>query len=298
MAWSRLQSASNSNGGGATIAQAFTTANLSSGSKIVCFVAVSSATGGTDEMTSVVLNDTAATALTQLVANNHTGNAAWSYLYAVDTPSDAVGTKPTVTATWNNTPHASFGLTILIQEVSGLLAGNTSAMLDGTPATNSGTSAGPATTGAYSSNASNEYLVAFYGDPGNGVTVSNATGSTTYTADTNNVNASGNATLFVDHGNSVGTTESASFTLSGSSTAWGTTLGAFKLGATGPVAPFFQKNQAIRARISRQVTVGRTASNAGGAVHNPPPEPTFGPLPNRPAIVVINSGWRNSGHSR
>ena len=163
MAWSRLQSASNSNGGGTSVAQAFTTANLSSGTKIICFIAVSSATGGTDEMTSVVLNDTAATALTKLVANNHTGNAAWSYLYAVDTPSDAVGTKPTVTATWNNAAHASFGLTILIQEVSGLLAGNTSAMLDGTPATNSGTSAGPATTGAYSSNASNEYLVALRG---------------------------------------------------------------------------------------------------------------------------------------
>ena len=120
MSWSVLQSASGTNGGGTTLGVAFTTQGLTSGTKIVVAIAVEAATGGTNDMTSVVLNDTAATALTSLSANPGGAGGSWQYLYAVDTPSDAVGTKPTVTLTWNNADHATFGLSMLIQEVSGL----------------------------------------------------------------------------------------------------------------------------------------------------------------------------------
>jgi hypothetical protein len=258
MAWSVLQSVSHvATSGNGTVT--FSTANLSSGTKIICAIVVNSNTGGSNGMTSVALNDTAVTALTQLVAYETTSGTSWVYLFAVDTPSDAVGTKPTITATWNVT-WTNFGLTMLAQEVSGLLAGNTTAMLDGTAGTASASSTGPATTGSYSSSASNEYLVALYGDPGYGVTVTDSSG---YTPDANNVNASPNATLMFDYKNSGHTSESASFALSGTAQ-WGTLLVAFNLGGNIPGPPL-----------------------------------TDAPVPvNRPVIVTGRAGWRNAGHSR
>lgn len=258
MAWSRLQSASNTAGSGNVSATLGT--NLTSGSKIICAVSVSASTGGAgnDDLTSVT--DTASNALTKLVALFHTSGAAWLYLLAMDTPAGDVGGTTTLTANWNSGAAANFGITILAQEVSGLLTGNTSAMLDGTPATNNATSTGPATTGSYSSTASNEYLVAVYGDPGYGVTVTNSAG---YTADANNVNASSSATLMFDYKNSGNTAESASFTLSGSAD-WATILAAFQLGGNIPGPPL-----------------------------------TDAPVPvNMPVIVTGRAGWRNAGHSR
>ena len=92
------------------------------------------------------------------------------YIYAVDAAGSGgttmVGTKPTITATW----ASGGGLGLVVQEVSGLLAGNTTAMVDGTPGTLTGstTSTGSPT---YSSTAANEFLVSAYADIGNGVTV-------------------------------------------------------------------------------------------------------------------------------
>ena len=277
MAWSRLQSASNTVGSGNGTVTFGT--NLSAGSKIICYICVSVTAGGTNHMTSVALNDTAVTALTSLAAHQDTADQSWVYLYAVDTPADAVGTKPTITATYGIT---DFGITILAQEVSGLLAGSTSAMLDGTPAVDSGDTSGPAATGSYSSNASNEYLVAFYGDPGYGVTVTNSSG---YTPDANNVNANSDATVFVDYKNSGQTAESASWALSGTA-AWNTILVAFKLAASGPSGP----------QDVPQVTPGQTWLSLfkPGQYRLQPPAPPSGPyygnLPNRADVPVVSPG--------
>ena len=80
----------------------------------------------------------------------------------MDTPAGNAGTKPTITATLTGT---TYGSAILVQEISGLAAGNTlAAMIDGTAATTGNTgSTGPATTAAYSSTAANEYLVGLCG---------------------------------------------------------------------------------------------------------------------------------------
>src|SRR4249920_961861 len=140
MAWSVLQSKSFTNAGSGNVAVTFTTANLSAGTKIVAWVAVSASSPQT-VVSSV--KDGALNTWTQLaVASDNTNDAL--YLFALDTPAGDVGTKPTITATIGS----NFGASILVQEVSGLAAGNTSAMLDGTAGVNHGTSAGPATSGA------------------------------------------------------------------------------------------------------------------------------------------------------
>ena len=265
MAWSHLQSASNTVGSGNGTVTFGT--NLSSGTKIICAIAVSASTAGTDDMTSVKLNDTAVTALTKLVAHGDAIDDTWVYLFAVDTPSDAVGTKPTVTATWNTASQANFGLTMLVQEVSGLLAGNTSAMLDGSAAVKDAVSTGPATTSAYSSNASNEYLCAIYGDPGDGVTVTNSSG---YTPDPNNPAINSSANVFFDYENSGNTAESASFTLGGSAH-WNTILVAFKLAASGPFTgpPFYPAVQPARAKFPQPPSNWRAGLIYGGLATMP-----------------------------
>ena len=260
MAWSRLQSASatSSEGGlSGTVAATFGT-NLTAGSKIIAAVAVNAATGGVDEVISV--KDGAGNSLTELASNSGGAGGGWTELWAMDTPAGDAGTKPTITATLGAVAD-SYGATILIQEVSGLATGNTTAMLDGTAGVNHGSSTGPATSGSYSSTASSEYLVAVYGDVGNGVTVTDSSG---YSADPNEVNASNNATLLVNYKNSGNTSESASFTLGGTAE-WSVLLVAFKLG--GPV-----------------ITSGPLLGLQG--------------LVQAPAVVASVSGWRNAGHSR
>ena len=225
MTWTHLQSnsATSAEGGlSGTVAATFTS-NLTAGSKILVAIAVNAATGGPDAVVGV---SDGTNALTELTGVTTTGEG-WLDLWYEDTPSGLVGTKPTITATLGAVAD-SYGATILIQEVSGLLTGSSG--VDGTIGTNTGSSTGPATGGSYSSSAANEYLCAIYGDVGNGVTVTNATGSTTYTPDANNVNASGNATLFFDYGNSTNGPETASFALSGTA-AWATILVAFQLGS-------------------------------------------------------------------
>jgi len=199
------------------------TSNLASGGKILAAICVSNSSGGIEPVTAV--KDGAGNNLTKLKSVVLTG-ALFVELWGCDTPAGDVGTKPTITATVST----NFGVTLLLQEVPGLLAGNTTAMLDGSAAQNNGT-ASPATAGSYSSTAAGEYLIGIYGDPGDGVTVSNASG---YTADPSNVNANSFATLFVDYKNSTNGAELASWTMSGSATdGWETILVAFKLAAVG-----------------------------------------------------------------
>lgn len=259
MAWSVLQSASNFNAGGTTVAATFTTANLSSGTKIICWLNSDSASGGAHDWTGV---SDGTNSLSNLKTFTDALNTQQTDLWVMDTPAGDVGTKPTITATWNNADHASFGLAIIIQEVSGLAAGATTAVLDGAAVATASGNSSSATTGAYSSTASSELLYAVYADPGTGVSI--ATPPAGYTADPNNVLGNGDANLAVYYKNSGNTSESATFGLSASGQ-WSTLLTAFKLG--GPV-----------------ITSG--------------PALTGRDMGQRPVTVVSNAGWRGAQHSR
>jgi hypothetical protein len=234
VAWSRLQSTPAAIGTGSNPAATFGT-NLSSGTKLIAFLSLSTSNATTPLSTNATLKDGAGNTMTFL-GGITTGSfgPAFVAVYAMDTPAGDVGTKPTITATINASVN-DFGTALIVQEVSGLLAGNTTAMIDGSVATTFGTGT-TATTAAYSSTAANEYLVGVYGDPGNTVTVSTPSG---YTADANNVASNGNAQCCIFYKNSSNGAESASETLGASSTGWGTLLVAFKLAAAGPafIAP-------------------------------------------------------------
>lgn len=226
MAWGWVQSAAPAPAA-SNVAVAYGT-NLTAGTKLIAAVSLSSSQAGNVAISAVCAPGDGTNNMT-FIGGVVNGTVGFAGLYAMDTPAGKVGTKPTITATFSATIN-NFGAALVIQEVSGLLVGNTTAMVDGTLATNSGNSAGPATTGAYSSTAVNEYLVAVYGDPGSGFTFSNPPAG--YTADVNNPAVNGNAELGVDYKNSTGGAESASFTLGGS-TPWETLLVAFQLAPAG-----------------------------------------------------------------
>jgi hypothetical protein len=234
MPWSVLQSWSNTNTSG-NVAVTFVTANLSAGTKILAWVSVSAS--ASPQTTVSAVKDGALNAWTQLaVASDNAADAL--YLFALDTPAGDAGTKPTITATIGT----NFGSTILVQEVSGLLAGNTSAMLDGAAGLNHGTSAGPATSGAYSSSAAGEFLVFAAGEDGNAVTFGGPTSG--YTADPKSVNGSSAADLEAGYKNSAGAAESGSSTITGS-TGWATILAAFKLASVAaPAGPAYTASMA------------------------------------------------------
>lgn len=256
MAWSRLQSASNGAGTGSTVSATYTS-NLTSGTKLIAVVTVFATTAST-------VKDGAGNSFTKLASiglNNSTAGNGELSLWAADTPAGDAGTTPAITAT----PASATGFyAILIQEVSGLLAGNTSAMLDGTAGTSFASGSTSLACGTYSSAAAGEYLVALYGDDQNvdGIQPSACSGSAAYTLDANNI-ASHEAAA-VAYGNSTGGAETATFTIPASTNDQATILVAFRLAAGGPSS-------------------GPPASLA--AV-------------NRPALIVSNSGWRGAGHSR
>jgi hypothetical protein len=199
MAWTRIQSNSATNAGSGNVAVAFTTANLTAGTKVIAVVVVSFSTGG-NPVTSV--KDGAGNTWTLITSYTSNANC-FTGLYALDTPAGDVGAKPALTATITT----NFGASILVQEVSGLLAGNTTAMCDGVPAPGHGITS-PASCGAYTAAVAGEYLMGIYGDPGYAVTIGNSTG---WTADAKNVNGSSFATLFVDYKSSTGGAETTSW---------------------------------------------------------------------------------------
>ena len=82
-------------------------------------------------------------------------------------PGTFDGTKPVITATGTYADMA-----LIIQEVTGLATGTTlAAMVDGTPAViGGGTSTTTTGLPAYTSTAASEYLIAVYGDDGDGIT--------------------------------------------------------------------------------------------------------------------------------
>jgi hypothetical protein len=248
VAWSVIQSASGSTSNN-TVAATFSTANVQAGNKIIAVVSV----GATSAPAVTSVKDAALNTWTQ-VGNANQANAR-VYIFALDVPAGDVGTKPTLTATSSSTP----GLGIVIQEVSGLLAGNTTAMCDGSAGTLTGTAS---STGSptYSSAAANEYLVSAYGDFGTGNTVVIAGG---WNADAHNVNSSTNSNCMVQYKNSTGGSETDGFT-SADGGGWAVAEVAFLLAST---------------------------VNAGPVLPSP-----F--MAQRPVTVVSNAGWRGAGHSR
>ena len=257
MAWSRVQSAGSSGFSAASFAVAYGS-NVSSGTKLI---AVSSVIFTTTSS----VKDGAGNSFTKIAAvgfNGATGNGELS-LWAIDTPAGDVGTKPTITATY---AVASGGQGLVIQEVSGLAAGNTiAAMIDGTPGTNSGLSGtGTLASPTYSSSIINEYLVACYGD--DGASGANTwTAPTGYTADPNGINSSTVGNDAISYKNSTGGAESGGYSLAGGNpNDWAQILCAFKLAAAaGTPAPF---------TLPRQLR-GRAAARKGTltSIQRPPP---------------------------
>ena len=223
MAWSVLQSASLGSAGGAvtTAAKAYSS-NLSAGSTLLAAVSLS---GGT-AVTSV--KDTAGNSF--VLINAPTVNAQCTALYALNTPAGDVGATTTVTATF-----ASAEASILILEVAGLAAGTTIATLtDGSGGgINAGTGGSSASSGAYSTTALNEFLLAVYGDNGGPETWTAPAG---YTGSPAGVNTNSAADIQVAWKNSTNGAETASWALTGSTANWDTVLVAFKLALVTAVA--------------------------------------------------------------
>jgi hypothetical protein len=143
-------------------------------------------------------------------------------LYAMDVPATP---NAVITLTVNSAADCS----ILVQEVSGLLAGNTSAMLDGTAGTShAGTNTYTAPT--YSSTAAGEYLVAGYVDNGGPLTWAVAN---SYIADAHGINTNSNDDNVIAAKNSTNGAEASPFTLSGTAAGWASLLVAFKVAAGG-----------------------------------------------------------------
>ena len=148
-------------------------------------------------------------------------------LWQLDTPAGDVGTKPTITVTFSGSVEAS----LLLQEVSGLATGTTTAaVLDGTAGTTTGNGGSSTTSPTYSSSVASEYLVLIYGDDGGPETLGSPTG---YTRDTATVSANSNADVGIAYKNSTGGSETGSWPLSGTAAEWGTVLVAFKLASGG-----------------------------------------------------------------
>lgn len=172
MAYSVLQAASANQGSGASQALAYSTANVSTGNKMVVLVAV----GGGAFSTSTV-KDNNNNSFTLLKRLSYAGGNFDLTLWALTVPAGDNGTKPTITATFNAT---AVGASMTILEVSGLTTDDTTAQNDGAigTATGSFTAASTLTVTGTTTTASAEYLACFYGDDGNQSALSAGTGFT------------------------------------------------------------------------------------------------------------------------
>lgn len=222
MAWSVLQSASAS-ADGTTVAATFTS-NVQQGTKIIAIL------GRNSQVGTPTVKDGANNPWTFIRESLNPGTGSGVDLYALDTPRGDVGTKPTITVTGTG---GTFGFGLVIQEVAGLLPGNTLAMVDGTPGALGGTTASTGNP-TYSSSAENEYLIAVYGDFGTGNTVVTAGG---WTPDPHNINTSTSANCMVQYKNSTGGAETDGFT-SADTGGWGVIEIAFRLALPPPSPPW------------------------------------------------------------
>jgi hypothetical protein len=247
--WSVLQSAGNNASSGTTITLSFP-GNCTAGTKLICLTC----NGGSG---TIACHDSHANNLTSLatVNLNNTAGSGTLTLFALDTPAADAGTAAAITVTRTSGNFVA----LIIQEVSGLLTGNTSAMLDGTAATSFGSrSSGSQACGSYSSTASGEYLFAGYGDNENAsMTIGTPTGSTTYTRESHSQQANANFASVAGYGSSTGGAETASFTVSGSSASPnGTIFVAFKLAPVAGGPPQLTAPRSPVSRLNGPVTAG------------------------------------------
>ena len=170
------------------------------------------------------VKDAALNSWTQIGSTASNASGAQVSVWALDTPAGDAGIKPAIKATF--TVSDALGITIV--EVSGLLAGNTTAMADGTPGTLTGSTASTGSP-AYSSTASGEFLICGYGDNANNATVVKTTG---WTMVGSNTSGFGNANCLLEYNNSTGGSETNGFT-GADTNAWALVEVAFKLAVTG-----------------------------------------------------------------
>lgn len=214
MAWSVAQSAKGENFG-SSVAATFTAANVSSGNKIIVVLA-----SAFDAAPSSV-TDAASNAWTPL-GSGGSASEPTVFLYGLDVPAADAGTKPTITVAI----AGPLDLKMIILEVSGLLAGNTTAMLDGTPGTLGGSTANTGSP-AYSSAAAGEFLLCAYGSD----TGTAPAGPGGWTLDANS-GTGADATCSAAYTNSTGGAETSGFTGTGAGP-WGVLTVAFKLAPSG-----------------------------------------------------------------
>jgi len=206
---------------GTSFTCAYSTANLSPNTKLLCVVA-DSHFSGTQGITSVkegATNTFAAMGTATLL------NKVVVALYEFDTTAAEAGTKPTITVTTTDTSQTS----VWIAEVAGLMPGTTTGVvLDGAMGTATGTGGASGTSGAYTSTLKGDMLISVYGDDGGTGTFTAPAGySNTPNADIPGNNAQAN--IGVAWKNSTGGSETATWTLSGTPGDWGTLLGSFRL---------------------------------------------------------------------
>jgi len=287
VAWSRVQSAS----GGPTAGTSATITLGQSpvqGNKLIVLAGTDSVSGATFTAT---LGATSLVNISGAQQFNDAGEVSGA-VFVVDVP---VSPSSTITITSNQAGASVYGYAI---EVSGLLAGTTTAIIDGGawPAPSHGgttTYSGP----SYTTTASNEFLIGTYTDNGGPTTYAAAGG---YTLDPTsagppptsagiNSNASGDSVIV--YKNSTGGAESAPFSLSGSAAGWISNLAAFKLAAA-PAAGMTFRAQPGQAWL-RHFHHRQTLSPPGPAPAVTPvsgqvqPWPTV-PLPRRrPGRAVI-----------
>ncbi len=204
MAWTQLQSASHTAIASASVSVTFGS-NVSAGTKLIALVSTS-ATGNGDP----VVKDGAGNTFTKIASVTRV-TAVNVWLGYLDTPAGDVGTMPVITATF--LPPTADG-SILVQEISGLLAGNA---IDGTPGVSvpnfgAGTYGPP----VYASSAAGEYLAYCYGDSGGPQTWAVPSG---YTGDANGINANSHADVQIGYKNSTNGTETGSWVITGTG-AW------------------------------------------------------------------------------
>ena len=266
MAWSVLQAASAAGTTGAnTKAVTFSTANLTSGTKIIAVFGGFNA--GTLAPSSV--RDGASNAMTQVAFANDTTNQVFIGVYAMDTPAGDAGTKPTITVTFGagQTPECS----LLVMEVSGLVTGNTSAMWDGTAATASFAAGASHAQPSYSSTASNEFLLAAETDNGGPQTVTQPAG---YTLNGSAITNNSIADAAPAYKNSTGGAESGTWTFGGTTTSTALAVVAFKVPAaaasavpvTGPKPGIYRGRPGGRG-IARGVTAPPGPSTGNGTAN-------------------------------
>lgn len=236
MAWARVQSKSGSTSSGQTVTVTVTTTPVT-GNKIIVSVANVSSVVPTP-----TCKDGASTALTQAaISSNATGLESTVVLF-YDVPATP---QSAFTVTGHGT---SDQISVVVQEISGLLAGNTTACLDSTWGTKTGstTATGSPT---YTSTAANEYLLTVFGDFGSGATATQPAG---YTLDANPINASTFADCCPAYKNSANGSEASSWTYTPTTgDQWALITGAFKLSGGGspvlnPVTPKMPYVQAVR----------------------------------------------------